>query len=461
MRRTSSLLLLLCGCGVSTAELNDWQGGPQAQTSPSPLDLERSRPPARAHDAGRSVDEPGGRDDLGAPDAGEPTPEPSGDAGVPTPEPTRDAGAPTPEPTSDAGAPTPEPTRDAGVPRECTPATTRSCATACGSSATQRCDDEGRWGTCTTPREVCDDGLDNDCDGLVDDRDPDCPPRRRRCEDTEGGGCNGDLGYGNRCAPSDNTHGCSASRFHAWCNRRNPAYPNVWDTWIRTWVASRCDGAVQETGGQYSTWYCVSSSNDRYECTTPLVLSFDGAPVRFEVRAAPFAYTPGRALQSDWPNAVTPWLARDLNGNGAIDDGSELFGSDTRLGARTALNGFEALAALDANHDGVVDAKDPAFSQLLLWRDVDGDKRTSPGELQRLSTAGVTSLRTGFTVAPRCDGRGNCERERGRFTTSTGVVGALVDVHLRTWRPAEPVAPSVAQESRPPSSTSATSVSRK
>jgi len=35
---------------------------------------------------------------------------------------------------------------------------------------------------------------------------------------------------------------------------------------------------------------------------------------------------------------------------------------------------------------------------------------------------------------PRCDDRGNCERERSRFITRTGTTGALVDVYLRTRR---------------------------
>lgn len=425
MKLLRTSLLFLCGCGVSTAELSD---DPRARSDSASIDYEVPGGPRR--DTGRA----GATPDAGQPiiielfpDAG--APETPRDGGGPNPEEHfPDAGLP--ETPRDAGQP--ETPRDAGIPRECVPMDRRACSTTCGSTSTQVCDGTGAWARCQIPSEVCGDGVDNDCDGRTDDRDTDCPPPRRRCEDTEGGSCNGDPGYGNRCSPADNTGGCSAARFHAWCNRRNPAYPDIWDNWIRNWVDSRCDGTVQETGTQYSTWYCTSSNNERFECTTPLVLSFDGAKVTFERTHGEFAFTPGRAVHSDWPSAVTPWLARDVNGNGRIDDGSELFGSDTRLpDGRTATNGFEALAALDGNDDGVVDAKDPAFSSLLVWRDADGDKRSTKAELEPLKAAGVTALATRFDVEPRCDARGNCERERGVFTTRAGKSGVLVDVHLR------------------------------
>lgn len=316
----------------------------------------------------------------------------------------------------------------------CTPGQNRSCTTTCGSTGTQSCAGNGQWpATCQPPGEVCDNGVDDDCDGLIDAHDFDCPGNHHPCEAEEGNGCNGDLGYGNLCSPADNTGGCSDNRFWAWCNRRNSAYPDIWDSWVHDWVSTRCDGATTLSGATFS---CTSSTNDIYQCTTPLVLVFDGAPVRYQ-SGGNFAFTPGAPVRSDWPTAQTPWLVRDLDGNGKIDNGSELFGSSTRLpDGSLAHDGFEALAALDLNHDGVIDARDPAFASLRLWMDADGDQRTGRGELVRLSDRGVTSLRLGFSVDPRCDEHGNCERERADFswTDASGKVhtGALVDVWLAT-----------------------------
>ena len=36
-------------------------------------------------------------------------------------------------------------------------------------------------------------------------------------------------------------------------------------------------------------------------------------------------------------------------------------------------NGFPALAVLDTNGDGIVDAADPLFNELKVWIDADGD----------------------------------------------------------------------------------------
>ena len=64
---------------------------------------------------------------------------------------------------------------------ECTPGETRGCDTGIPgvcAAGTQTCDQGGTWGPCEQDvqpsAEVCDDGLDNDCDGLVDCADPDC-----------------------------------------------------------------------------------------------------------------------------------------------------------------------------------------------------------------------------------------------------------------------------------------------
>lgn len=359
------------------------------------------------------------------------------DAGVPLP-PVAPTGATTPTTPSSPASPStpttpgPEPV-DPPTP-ECTEPQTRSCTTTCGSTGTQRCQDTS-WGDCERPTEACSNGVDDDCDGRLDRDDPECPPVTFTCEDAEGHGCNGDLGYGDHCAPEDNTGGCSPARFNAWCNRRNPATPTIWEDWIISWVDSRCDGAVTHDEAQYTTYACLDSSNRKYQCTTPLVLQFVDAPVRYEASGARFAFTPGLPVETDWPTVATPWLVRDVDDDGRITSGRELLGGDTQLpGGVVARHGFEALRALDANHDGVLDARDPAFATLRTWRDADGDRVSQPGELRALAVEGVTALGLGYRVDLRCDARGNCERERGVFTyLRDGEVhrGALVDVYLR------------------------------
>ena len=170
-------------------------------------------------------------------------------------------------------------------------------------------------------------------------------------------------------------------------------------------------------------------------CETPLVVAFDGQPIDFAPAGHDrFAFVPGDPAATDWPTEATPWIALDLDGDGAITSGAELFGSSTVLanGAR-ALNGFAALAALDANGDGTLDARDPMFSRLVLWSDRNGDHRSTPDELRPLAST-VTAISLAFTSDVRCNPRDDCEGERGtlRWRDAAGAdhVGAVVDVYI-------------------------------
>jgi hypothetical protein len=132
--------------------------------------------------------------------------------------------------------------------------------------------------------------------------------------------------------------------------------------------------------------YC-NSEERAYEPVcggTPLVADFDQSPIQFGHLGA-FPFSPGLPTTTLWPSTATPWIARDLDGSGCIETGAELLGSNTLLPNGTlASNGFEALAALDANHDRIVDSKDPAYSTLVLWAN-GGDRICRPSELRRLS----------------------------------------------------------------------------
>ncbi len=183
-----------------------------------------------------------------------------------------------------------------------------------------------------------------------------------------------------------------------------------------------------------TTGRCVTNCET---CITPLVVSFDGGVVPLEGRGGRFDFGDG-PVATAWPGASVAWLTLDRDANGRIDDGTELFGSATplRSGAR-ATNGFAPLAELDTNRDGRISALDPAWAALRLWYDLDGDHASSPDELFTADAQGLVSLDLAYTVAPRCDALGNCERERARVLhrdAPDGPVreGAVIDLHLRT-----------------------------
>ena len=91
-------------------------------------------------------------------------------------------------------------------------------------------------------------------------------------------------------------------------------------------------------------------------------------------------------------------LALDKDGNGKIDNGSELFGnhtvSNTAYGYTDpkATNGYEALKTYDINNDNVIDEKDEIFSKLKIWKDKNSNGITDEGELSSLTHNNIKSI---------------------------------------------------------------------
>ena len=162
------------------------------------------------------------------------------------------------------------------------------------------------------------------------------------------------------------------------------------------------------------------SADDSEPCSgsscSPIIIDVSGEGYRLTSTADGVAFDlrdEGRTRQTSWTarGAENAFLALDRNRNRRIDSGAELFGQATRLqsGAR-AEHGFAALADLDANDDGVIDARDPVWSALLLWTDRDHDGLSGVGELQRIADSGVTALSTHYQTIGKKDEWGNLFR---------------------------------------------------
>ena len=133
----------------------------------------------------------------------------------------------------------------------------------------------------------------------------------------------------------------------------------------------------------------------------------------------------GVKTATGWVSPDDGFLVRDLDGNGLIDTGRELFGDNTLLSDGTlAANGFEALADLDANADGVIDANDAAFAELRIWQDANSDGITQSGELLTLNQAGIASINTDFESA-NISQDGNTISGLGSYTRTDGTLSSL------------------------------------
>jgi hypothetical protein len=102
----------------------------------------------------------------------------------------------------------------------------------------------------------------------------------------------------------------------------------------------------------------------------------------------------GYIEQTDWVNANQGILSIDVNGDGRISQ-NEILTNDPEAAASHARN---SLQWLDINHDGRLDASDPAFAALGIWLDVNRNGQTDKGEFASFLDRGIASL--DFTSTP-------------------------------------------------------------
>lgn len=133
-----------------------------------------------------------------------------------------------------------------------------------------------------------------------------------------------------------------------------------------------------------------------------------------------------------WPEANSPgyFLVLDRDRNGKIDRREELFGDQSKPGS----NGFEELAKFDKNKDGFIDAKDPVFRKLRLWRDKNGDGVSQRSERVTLSSMKIEKISLKYNPDNvRSIGENAEERQSSYFTyrkNGKSVKGDIVDVWL-------------------------------
>lgn len=167
----------------------------------------------------------------------------------------------------------------------------------------------------------------------------------------------------------------------------------------------------------------TSLSIQQGKLTDPLVLNFNGQPVQLSTDTTLFDINSDGS--ADRIHTLTPgnaYLALDRDGDGAISDGSELFGP-------LSGNGFGELAAFDQDGNGFIDAGDAVFSELGLFRPGDTDYSS-------LSDSGVTAIYTGSVASPfqLTDSENNllgAVKSSGFFLTDDGNPGVIQQIDLR------------------------------
>jgi hypothetical protein len=89
-----------------------------------------------------------------------------------------------------------------------------------------------------------------------------------------------------------------------------------------------------------------------------------------------------------WVTAKAGWLVYDPRGTGQVTSGLQLFGGVTFW--MFWDDGYQALAALDDDGDGVLKGKE--LAGLAIWHDANGDGKCDRGEVRPLAEHGIVAL---------------------------------------------------------------------
>ncbi|POZ61922.1 hypothetical protein C2I19_11050 [Chromobacterium alticapitis] len=105
----------------------------------------------------------------------------------------------------------------------------------------------------------------------------------------------------------------------------------------------------------------------------------------------------GNTEQLGWIAQGTGLLVYDPNGAATLTSGTQLFGNSTLLpDGKYALDGFQALAALDKSGSGHIDASNPEFANLRIWVGAPGNGSSNSalatGKMMTLKELGIVDI---------------------------------------------------------------------
>ncbi len=170
--------------------------------------------------------------------------------------------------------------------------------------------------------------------------------------------------------------------------------------------------------------------------TDPIVIDLDGDGVELVSGANGVEFdinADGTKEQTGWAGMDDGILAFDVNGDGQINDMSEMishyFAYQDHNAATNPDSSMEVLAQFDDNSDGVIDAEDEIFDGLSVWQDADGDGETDAGELLTLADQGIESIDLGYDTASE-ENEGNLITKEGNVTFEDGTQSQWQEVNF-------------------------------
>ena len=157
----------------------------------------------------------------------------------------------------------------------------------------------------------------------------------------------------------------------------------------------------------------------------PLVINFAGSAAELDGTRLEFDLdSDGKVESVAGLGAASGYLAIDRNGDGCVNDGSELFGT-------CSGNGFADLAALDSDGNRWLDEADAAYDTLRVWqRDEHGQSTLSGLREHGVGALYLGSSETPFALKDDDNRLLGQVRASGIYLNENGSAGTLQQIDL-------------------------------
>jgi len=157
----------------------------------------------------------------------------------------------------------------------------------------------------------------------------------------------------------------------------------------------------------------------------PLVINFGGQAT--ELTQTKFSFdidSDGQNDQISFVGSNSGFLALDKNGDGSINNGSELFGAQSG-------NGFNELAAYDLDGNNWIDENDSIYNQLRIWsKDSEGKDSLVALGRKGIGAIYLGNVSTPFAIKDTDTNLQGQVRSSGIFVNENGTVGTIQQLDL-------------------------------
>lgn len=176
---------------------------------------------------------------------------------------------------------------------------------------------------------------------------------------------------------------------------------------------------------EFTSYQSISIRAGDAKLLDPLVINLDNTFVKLSDNKINFDLDfDGKIDQVSFVAEGSGFLAMDLNDDGVINDGRELFGPKTG-------DGFSELATHDSDGDNWIDENDAVFSKLRIWmKGEEGEDMLFSLAEKGIGALYIGNINTPFSLKDESNNLNGEIQKTGIFLRETGTAGIIQHIDL-------------------------------